>query len=53
MIWEKPSFEPIDMNAEVGGYQGDEGEGPDRVEPAAAAPPLDRMLDGEPPEYPE
>lgn len=30
MIWETPSFVEIDMSAEIGGYQGEEG---DREEP--------------------
>ena len=24
MRWQTPTFEPIDMNAEIGGYQGDD-----------------------------
>lgn len=32
MNWEKPSFVAIDMNAEIGGYQGEDGEGPDRAQ---------------------
>jgi coenzyme PQQ precursor peptide PqqA len=28
MNWEKPAFIEVDMSAEIGGYQGDEGQGP-------------------------
>jgi len=27
--WEKPSFIEVDMSAEIGGYQGDDGQRPD------------------------
>ena len=34
MEWEAPTFVSIDMNAEIGGYQGDfDDENPDRLEP--------------------
>jgi hypothetical protein len=35
MRWETPVFEEINMSAEIGGYQGDDGGG---NEPPAAAP---------------
>jgi hypothetical protein len=46
MEWQKPDFIDIDMNAEIGAYQRDTGDGtdPDRIAPseaelvAAAAP---------------
>ncbi|MET0391007.1 MAG: hypothetical protein ABW321_33860 [Polyangiales bacterium] len=41
--WEKPTFIEVDMSAEIGGYQGEDGDGPgpdhmpDFVEPAINA----------------
>jgi hypothetical protein len=35
MTWETPAFEEINMSAEIGGYQGDDGGG--NVPPAPAA----------------
>jgi hypothetical protein len=36
MNWQKPEFIDIDMNAEIGAYQRDTGDGsdPDRIAPA-------------------
>ena len=40
MQWQTPSFVEVDMNAEIGGYQGDEGGDytPPFVETAALTP---------------
>jgi hypothetical protein len=40
MEWQKPEFIEIDMNAEIGAYQRDTGDGtdPDRIAPAQAEP---------------
>ena len=36
MTWEAPAFEEINMSAEIGGYQGDDGGGNER--PLVVAP---------------
>jgi coenzyme PQQ precursor peptide PqqA len=43
MTWEAPAFEEIDMSAEIGGYQGDDGGGnvPPAPQPAVAQAPAD------------
>jgi len=37
MRWETPAFEEINMSAEIGGYQGDDGNGNEPPAPAATA----------------